>query len=171
MKTITKTEIYNALPDQVFKAIDDLGITGMHMTNSSAMMMGSKLKFEFLTKKHSGLGSKYRWKGIMIGMFMDFTVEVTKWLPGIEKVWMTIGEPRLIIYSWYRMKLLITALPDLTSQAELSITYEKPRELWNKILSIFFADWYCRWCLGKMLGDAGISLKSSEHLEILIANN
>jgi hypothetical protein len=33
-------------------------------------------------------------------MKMDFTVEVTKWLKGIEKTWETIGEAKMIIYSW-----------------------------------------------------------------------
>ncbi len=38
--------------------IDDLGVTGMHMTKSS-MMMGSKLNLEYLTENHTGPGSKY----------------------------------------------------------------------------------------------------------------
>ncbi len=168
MKTISKTEIYHALPEHVFRSIDDLGVTGTHMTESSAMMMGSKLKLEFLTKKHSGLGSKYRWKGKMMGMFMDFTVEVTKWIPGVEKIWLTIGEPKLIIYSWYRMRLMVTPLPEQSAKAELSITYEKPYKFFYKIVSFIFADWYCRWCLRKMLGDARISLKSFEHVDVLI---
>ncbi len=169
MKTISKTEIYNALPEQVFKSIDDLGVSGIHMAKSSAMMMGSKLKLEFLTKTHSGQGSKYRWTGKMMGMFMDFTVEVTKWIPGVEKIWLSVGEPKLIIYSWFRMRLFITALPERSAQVELSITYERPKEFLNKFLSFFFADWYCRWCLRKMLGDARISLNSYAHVNVPIS--
>jgi len=45
------------------------------------------------------LGSKYRWTGRMMGLKMDFTVTVTKWVAGIEKVWETIGEAKMIIYS------------------------------------------------------------------------
>lgn len=153
MKTITKTEIYKASPEKVFKCIDDLGVTGMHMTQSSAMMMGSKLKLEFLTENHSGLSSRYRWTGKMMGMRMDFTVEVTKWIPGEEKIWETIGTPKLIIYSWYRMRLLIKPKAE-GAQAELSISYERPKRFFNKLLSFVFADWYCRWCLKKMLNDA-----------------
>ena len=44
MKTLTQNKIYNAPPEQVFKAIDDLSVTGTHMTQSSGMMMGNKLK-------------------------------------------------------------------------------------------------------------------------------
>jgi hypothetical protein len=153
MKTIKRTEIYNAPTENVFTNLDDLGITGMHMTTSTSMMMGSKLHLEYLTTNHTGAGLKYRWTGTMMGMKMDFTVEVTKWIEGIEKVWETIGEARIIIYSWYRMHLLVTK-KDGTTEAELSITYKKPKGLFPKILSFLFADWYCNWCLKNMLEDA-----------------
>lgn len=84
---------------------------------------------------------------------MDFTVAVTKWVEGKEKVWETIGPTKLIIYSWYRMILQVKQQGEKT-EAELSITYEKPAGLFNKILCFFLADWYCRWCLRQMLGDA-----------------
>lgn len=153
MKSITRVEIYRATPGQVFKCIDDLSVTGMHMTQSSMMMMGNKLNLACLTENHSGLGSKYRWTGKMMGLPMGFTVEVTKWIPGKEKIWETIGEPKLIIYSRYRMHLLI--VPAVYGcNAELSISYEKPKGFFSRILSFFFADWYCKWCLKQMLGDA-----------------
>ena len=153
MKTITRIETYNASPHQVFRVIDDLGVTGMHMTQSSMMMMGSKLHLDFLTKNHTGLHSKYRWTGTMMGMKMDFTVEVTKWLKDEEKIWETIGETKLIIYSWYRMQLNMLPFTNGT-KAQLSIAYERPNRFFNKILSFLFADWYCKWCLRKMLSDA-----------------
>jgi len=158
MKTIARIETYSATPQTVFKSIDDLGVTGMHMTQSSAMMMGSKLHLEFLTENHTGLGSKYRWTGKMMGMKMDFTVEVRRWVEGEEKIWETIGEANLILYSWYRMHLIVVPISS-GSKAELYITYEKPKSIFNKILSFLFANWYCKWCLKKMLGDAKKSVK------------
>lgn len=165
MKTIERTEVFNASPEQVFKCIDDLGVTGMHMTKSSAMMMGSKLSLEYLTEKHTGLGTMYRWTGKMMGMSMDFTVEVTKWVPYKEKTWETIGDTKLIIYSWYQMHLITTPMLNNGTNAELSISYEKPKGFFNKILSFLFANWYCRWCLNHMLGDA------KKLLESAVANN
>jgi hypothetical protein len=153
MKTLSRKEIFPASAQQVFKTIDDLGVTGMHMTESSMMMMGSKLNLEFLTQNKTGLGSRYRWTGKMMGLAMDFTVEVTKWINAVEKTWETIGDTKLIIYSWYRMKLQVNEVNGKT-EAELSISYEKPKGLFNGILCFFLADWYCRWCLKKMLGDA-----------------
>jgi hypothetical protein len=116
-------------------------------------MMGSKLKLEFLTTNKTGEGSRYRWTGKMMGLMMDFTVEVTKWINGVEKIWETIGNPQLIIYSWYRMKLRVNE-KNGTTEAELSISYKKPEGFFNRILCFFLADSYCRWCLKKMLGDA-----------------
>lgn len=159
MKTIKKTEIYNASRAQVFRCIDNLAITGTYMITSSSMMIGSKLNLEFLTKNHTGFGSKYRWTGTMMGLLIDVAMEVTKWVPGVEKIWETIGEPKLIIYSWYRIQLIITDIPEGISQAELSITYKKPGRLFYKILSFFFADWYCKWCLKKMLAEAKNNLE------------
>lgn len=153
MKTIRKTKVFNAPAEKVFSSLDDLGVTGMHMTSSSAMMMGSKLQMEYLTAQHRGLGTKYRWRGSMIGIKMDFTVEVNKWIEGVEKVWETIGEARMIIYSWYRMHLLVNPIGNKT-QVELSITYEKPTGRFARIISFLFAAWYCNWCLNNMLSDS-----------------
>lgn len=152
MKTIKRTGIYDAPADLVFNYLDDIGVTGAHMTASSAMLMGSKLHLEFLTDHHVGAGSRYRWTGTMMGMKMDFTVEVTKWIEGVEKVWETAGESKMIIYSWYRMHLLVYPSGN-RAQAELSITYERPKGWFVKIVSFLFADWYCTWCLKKMLAD------------------
>ena len=59
MKTVSRNIIIHSSTDKVFATIDDLGVTGMHMTKSSVMMMGSKLHLEYLTKNHTGLDSKY----------------------------------------------------------------------------------------------------------------
>ncbi len=160
MKTVKRIEKYRATPEKVFRSIDDLGVTGMHMGKSSMMMMGSKLNLEFLTENKTGLGTSYRWTGATMGFKMDFTVVVTKWELGKEKIWETIGDPNLIIYSWYSMHLKLSALEGLTS-AELSISYERPKGFLYKLLSFLFADWYCNWCLKNMLRDAKKSLSES----------
>lgn len=152
MKTLERIALYPSPPEMVFQCLDNLGVTGLHMTQSSMMMMGSKLDVKFLTETRNGLGTIYRWAGKMMGMKMDFTVKVTKWMRGEEKIWETIGKPELIIYSWYRMHLWLKKIPSGTS-AKLSITYEKPQGVLNKMFSFFFAGWYCRWCLKHMLED------------------
>ena len=153
MKKVTRKLLINASTDAVFEALNDLGITGMHMSKSSAMMIGSRLTLEYLTDHHRGLGTKYRWSGTMLWLKMDFMVEVTKWSRGREKTWETIGESKMIIYSWYRIRLSIK--PNVGgSEAELSISYEKTHNRLARIISLLLADWYCNWCLKHMLQDA-----------------
>jgi hypothetical protein len=149
-------------PDRVFEVVDDLGITGMHMTNSSAMMMGSKFHLQYLTANHSGVNSRYRWTGKMMGLKMDFTVEVTKWTKGMEKIWETIGNARMIIYSWYQMRLVLSQADGKTN-AELSISYKRPKNLLARFVAWLFAGWYCNWCLKKMLKDTKKQLEETEH--------
>ncbi|HET9056354.1 MAG TPA: hypothetical protein VFN30_05845 [Chitinophagaceae bacterium] len=160
MKSIERIEIYDAAPGDVFKFIDNLGVTGMHMTKSSWMMIGSKLKLDYLTEQHNGPGTKYRWTGKMMGIKMDFTVEVTQWIEGKEKIWETVGKAKMIIYSWFQMHLTTAPMFNKGTKAELSITYKKPKGLLNNILCFLFADWYCKWCLKQMLGDAKKSLNA-----------
>ncbi len=123
------------------------------------MMIGSKLNLAFLTESHRGLGSRYRWTGKMLGMYMDFVEEVTKWNPEVEKTWETIGKPRLILYSWYKVQFEIMAIPGGFSRVELSMSYERPAKLFYKVLSYFFADWCCRGFLKKMLKEAKKSIE------------
>jgi hypothetical protein len=169
MKILSRKESFTASPQQVFRTIDDLGVTGMHMTESSMMMMGSKLNLEFLTTHKTGLGSRYRWSGKMMGLTMDFTVEVKKWVEGKEKVWETAGPTKLIIYSWYRMTLKVKQAGEKT-EAELSIAYKKPTGFLNRILCFLLADWYCRWCLRQMLGDAKKKLEGQSTTHAVTAH-
>ena len=159
MKTISRIERFSVPAPEVFSVIDNLGVTGAHMTESSAMMIGSKLHLEYLTEAKTGLGSKYRWTGKMMGLTMDFTIEVTKWVNGKEKAWQTIGPAKLIIFSWYEMDLFITQMTN-GCEATLSITYKKPKGFFNKILCFLFAKWYCNWCLKRMLGDARMAIET-----------
>lgn len=159
MKTIRRKANFYAPPEKVFQYLDNLGVTGMHMTQSSAMMMGNKLHLEYLTQNHSGLGTKYRWTGKIVGLEMNFTVEVTKWNNGIEKIWETVGVAKMIIYSWFCMRLFVF-IEDNTTVAELSISYRRPKEWFRKLISFLLADLYCVWCLRKMLSDTKNAIES-----------
>jgi hypothetical protein len=150
MKTVERIRIIQASPEKVFDCIDDLGVSGMHMTESSMPMMGGKMDLEFLTPYKTGFHTKYRWTGKVLWWNMDFTVLVTNWIRGKEKTWETIGISKLIIYSWFRMNLKVGR--DSTGTiALLSISYEKPKGFLNKILCFLVGNWYCKWCINNML--------------------
>jgi hypothetical protein len=158
MKTKSQSIFIHSTPKKVFQQMDDFSKAGMHMTESSMMMIGSKLNLEKLSMNQAGVGSSYRWYGKMMGMKMDFTETVTKWEQNKLKEWETIGEAKIIIMSWYRMWFEIS--PDENGTiAKISISYLPPKEWYYKILSFFFAKWYCNWCLNNMLNDTKTNLE------------
>lgn len=152
MKSISKTITIQAAPEKVFVQMDDFSKTGMHMSESSMMMMGSKLKLEQLSPNLSGLGAKYRWYGKMMGMTIDFEEKVTKWEPHNLKEWETIGDAQIIIMRWYRMGFKITPSENATIVL-MSISYEPPKAWFFRLLSFLLAPLYCNWCLNNMLND------------------
>ena len=159
MKTKSKSIFIHSTPEKVFQQMDDFSKTGMHMSESSMMMMGSKLTLEQLSQQATGVGAKYRWYGKMMGMIMDFSETVTKWQPNKLKEWETVGDAKIIIMSWYRMWFEIVPAKNETI-AKISISYLPPKEWYYKILSFFFAKWYCNWCLNNMLNDTKNNLEN-----------
>ena len=152
MKTLLKSTIIHSDPEKVFAYMDNIGNTGMHMTKSSIPMMGSKLKLLQLSENATGLDSRYRWFGKMFGLTMDFTIAVTKWIKNKEKIWGTIGKPKMIILGWYKMRLVVSP-EEYNTKATLSISYTKPKNIFFRVISFFLAPWYANWCLTNMLQD------------------
>ncbi|HUC82583.1 MAG TPA: SRPBCC family protein [Flavisolibacter sp.] len=152
MKTRMKQKVIQATPQKVFAQMDDFSKTGMHMGESSMMMMGSKLRLEQLSPNATGVGASYRWHGKIMGLAIDFTETVTEWQPPERKEWQTIGKARIIIMSWYRMWFEIMPVEQGTL-VKLSISYLPQKNGFFKILSFLFARLYCNWCLNNMLND------------------
>ena len=159
MTTKFKTILIHSTPEKVFQQMADFSKTGMHMSESSMMMMGSKLKLEQLSPNPTGIGASYRWYGKMMGMTMDFSETVTKWEQNKLKEWEIVGDAKIIIMSWYRMWFEISPSENGTN-AKISISYLPPKEWYYKILSFFFAKWYCNWCLNNMLNDTKKSIEN-----------
>ena len=159
MRTIAKKRSFKTDPITVFDVLDDLGVTGMHMTKNSMPMMGGKMDLNFLSTNRTGLHTRYRWTGKVMWLHLDFTVEVSEWKRGISKIWQTVGPAKLIIYSWFRMNMEVRQFGD-ASVVTLSITYSKPDNLFGRLLCYFVGDWYCIWCINNMLNDAARRIES-----------
>jgi hypothetical protein len=151
--------IMNGTSEEVFSFMDDIRNTGKHMTENSGAMAGSKLHIEWLTDHKTGLGTKYRWTGKVVGMKMDFTVEVSKWVKGKEKVWGTVGDAKMIVIDWFEMYLVMTPGKDGKSKAKLGIYYTKHRSLWGFLLG----KWYSKWCVKSMLKDTKKHFEKNKH--------
>lgn len=160
MKTLNKSTIINASPEKVFKHVDDIHCTGMHMSKSSMTMIGSKLNLEILSKNPTGLGATYRWYGKVMGLTMDFSEIVTKWIVNKERIWATIGSPKLIIMSGYEMSFALEPIGD-KSKLTFVISYDLPKPLFWNIIGLLLADWYSKWCLKNMCQDAKAALETT----------
>lgn len=128
------------------------------MMKSSMPMMGSKLELQQLSPNNTGSNAKLRWFGKVMGFRMDFTVVTTNWVKDSEKIWETVGDARMIILSWYRMRLFLRAVGEATD-VELSIDYEKPKTIFFGLLAFLLAPIYANWCLGNMLTDSKMALE------------
>ncbi len=160
MKTVKKNILIHSTPEKVFAYMDNIGNTGMHMTKSSMPMMGSKLELQQLSENATGINSKFRWYGKMMGFTMDFTVVVTRWIKDKEKVWETTGIAKMIILSWYKM-LLIISPEGQNTKVELSIDYAKPKNIFFRFIAFFLAPLYAHWCLYNMLQDSKTFLEAT----------
>jgi hypothetical protein len=160
MIIVTKTAQILAPAERVFAYVDDIRNVGWHMTERSSMaMMGSRLKLEILSKQPTGLGATYRYSGTMIGLSLDFSETVTKYLPNREKIWHTVGEPQLLIISSYEMRLAVEPLSASSSRLTISIAYDLPRSPFWRLVGRLLAGPYSRWCLRRMVGDAKRALE------------
>jgi len=159
MKTRSKDIVIHSTPEKVFQQLDDFSKAGMHMSENSMMMMGSKLNLEQLSTQSTGVGAKYRWYGKMMGMTIDFSETVTKWQTPLLKEWETVGDAKIIIMSWYRMWFEVMPKENGTV-AKLSISYLPPKQWFYRVLSFLFANLYCNWCLNNMLNDTKRNLEN-----------
>lgn len=163
MITVSEAAEIQAKLEVVFAYVDDIRNLGWHMTGRSSMaMMGSRLKLEILSDQPTGLGATYRYSGAVMGLSIDFSESVTKYLPPHEKVWRTIGEPRLLILASYEMRLGIEALSPSSARLTISISYGLPRSPFWRIVGLLLARPYSRWCLRRMLQDTRRALEAPE---------
>lgn len=158
MKKISETITINATTETVFRYIDNINNTGWHMMKRSMPLMGSKLNLEILSENKSRPGAIYRWYGKILGLTIDFSETVTKWVPNKEKAWQTIGVPKIIIMSNYEMRFLVEPFGEKT-RLIFEINYDLPRSPFWKFIGFLLDGWYSRWCLKNMIKGAKDNLE------------
>jgi hypothetical protein len=162
MITVIETVDIQEPAERVFAYIDDIRNLGWHMTEQSSMaMMGSRLRLEILSDQATGVGATYHYSGTMMGLSIDFSESVTTYVPQREKVWRTIGEPRLLIIASYEMRVAVESLSPSSARLTISIVYELPRSGFWRIVGFMLARPYSRWCLRRMCRDTRRALESS----------
>ena len=152
MPHLSRTALINASPEQVFAYVDDIRNLARHMSESPSMpMMGSKLKLEIVTPEPTGVGATYRYTGKMLGLVLDFSETVTTYIAGREKIWRTIGDPKLLIMRGYEMRGLVEPVTPATTNLTISIDYELPDKGFWRMAGWLLGDAYSKWCLTGMV--------------------
>ena len=152
MALLSRTALISASAEQVFAYVDDIRNLARHMSESPSMpMMGSKLTLEIVTPEPTGIGATYRYTGKMLGLVLDFSETVTTYIAGREKIWRTIGHPKMLIMRGYEMRVLVEPVTSATANLTISIDYELPASGFWRIAGWLLGDAYSRWCLTGMV--------------------
>jgi len=155
MKIVSDAVDIAAPAGAVFAFMDDSRNVGCHMTEESSLpMMGSRLTPQILSKHATGLGALHRYSGKLMGLPLDFAESVTKYVPGREKVWQTVGRPRLWIMSDYEMRITVRPRLFSSSQLTVSMAYRLPRSPVWRFIGMLVAGCYTRWRLRRMCSHA-----------------
>ena len=142
----------DAPPSRVFVWLDDPRNTGWHMNRRSFAMAGASLRVAQLSEHATGEGATYRSSGRMLGLRIDFTTTVVRWVENEEKVWRTIGEPHLVVIGHFEMRFTTTAFEGGT-RLILSLDYDFPTSWFGRRLGWLLAGPYARWCVRRIIND------------------
>ena len=147
------TRIVAATADALFRHLDDHNRLASHMSQSSWMMAGSTMDIELDAAKGQAEGSHIRLRGRVLGIPIFVEEVVTEHQPPFNKVWETIGVPKLLVIGDYKMGFEIT--PQGTSSLlHVFINYNLPEPLLMRLLGHVFGGFYARWCTESMAKDA-----------------
>ena len=142
-----------ASPGQVFAFADDHSRLSSHMNESSWMMGGGRLAVEIDDSRGQGVGSHIRLNGRVFGVPLYLDQVVTRRSPPHEKVWETVGTPRLLVIGHYEMGVHVTPAEG-GSQLRVFIDYDLPTAWLAYWLGWVFGPVYARWCVSQMLSGA-----------------
>ena len=139
-----------ALPEQVFALVDDHSRFSSHMSESSWMMGGGRMSIEVDEAKGQAVGSHIRLAGRVLGFPLSLDEVVTRRVPPSDKVWDTVGEPKLLVIGPYRMGVAIRPEKHGSRVSEF-IDFDFPAGMVTYLLGRLFGGMYAKWCVRQML--------------------
>jgi hypothetical protein len=124
-----------------------------HMTKSSWMMAGGRMRIVTDALSGRALGSRIRIGGRVMGLRLFAEEIVTEYEAPRRKAWATVGDVRLLVIGPYRMGFEIEPR-DSRSGLRVFIDYARPGTGMSRWLGRLLGSWYARWCTKRMLADA-----------------
>lgn len=147
---LESTAFIDACPGDVFAFVDDHSRFSSHMSQSSGMMGGGRMVVELDEAKGQAVGSHIHLSGRVFGVSLHLDEVVTRRDPPTNKVWETVGAPRLLVIGAYSMGVQITPERE-GSRLRVFIDYRLPEGPVTYWLGWLFGGLYARWCVDQML--------------------
>lgn len=142
----------NAPAESVFDFLDDQSNLAMHMSKPSPMMLGTTMRIHMDELRTRAVGSRFGFTGRILGIPLAVDEVVVGREPPSEKIWETLGEPRLWVIGRYRMGFEVTPLPGGV-RLRVYIEYDRPAVGLPRFLGLLFGRVYARWCTRQMVVD------------------
>jgi hypothetical protein len=139
-----------APPETVFAYADDWARLSSHMSKSSWMMGGGRMKTELDAGRGQSVGSRSRLSGRVFGLELSLEEVVIERVPPQRKIWQTTGSPRLLVIGQYRMGFEI-ASQENGSLLRVYIDYSLPEDVPARWLGFLLGRYYARWCTRQMV--------------------
>jgi Polyketide cyclase / dehydrase and lipid transport len=139
---------------RLFAHLDDHRRLASHMEKPSLMTAGASMRIDIDDRHGQAVGSVIRMSGRMLGLGLAVEEAVIRRDPPHEKIWVTIGKPRLVVIGAYRMGFTITPAGTGT-RLVVFIDYRLPGRGIGKWLGRLLGAPYAAWCTRRMTRDAG----------------
>jgi polyketide cyclase/dehydrase/lipid transport protein len=139
--------------ERVFAHVDDHERLSSHMSESSWMMAGGRMKIELDNGRGREIGSRIRLAGRVFGVELSVEEIVTERIPPRRKVWETTGSPKLVVIDQYRMGFELSP-SGKDSMLRVFIEYALPDKAPARWLGRLFGMYYAGWCTQRMVDDA-----------------
>ena len=143
------TALISARPEDVFAFVDDHSRFSSHMSESSWMMGGGRMRVELDGLAGRAVGSHIRLSGKVFGISLSLDEVVTHRDPPTKKVWETVGTPRLLVIGSYRMGIEISPAHQ-GCRLVVFIDYELPPKWPTRWLGWLLGGTYAKWCVLQM---------------------
>jgi hypothetical protein len=150
----------SAAADAVFRDLDDFRQFGAHMMQSSWMMAGSRMRYEFDETGGRAPGASVRLLGSFLGARLEMEERVIERNPPFSKSWQTVGQPQMLILEAYRMGFTIAPQTGGCS-LRVFIDYATPKKGLGRWLGRLAGGVYARWCVRSTIHGVDHRFRSS----------
>lgn len=150
MRHFEKSVSIKASVQEIFEYADDHANFSAHMSKSSWMMAGGKMKTQVDEGRGQKVGSHIRLKGKILGINLYLNEVVTVHEPPFRKTWQTVGDLSLLVIGHYRLGLGINP-ENSHSKFKAYIDYELPESFRTRWLGYLFGRIYAKWCVNQMI--------------------